>query len=50
VTSLVRSAVGPIRENSEARSLLGETMLEVVNVVGPRASTWTTFAETQLPQ
>jgi 2-dehydropantoate 2-reductase len=49
VTSLVRSAVGPIRENWEARSLLAETMLEVVNV-GRAAGVNldSTFAETQL--
>jgi 2-dehydropantoate 2-reductase len=32
MTSLLRCAIGPIRENLEARSLLGETMQEVVNV------------------
>jgi 2-dehydropantoate 2-reductase len=32
ITSLLRASIGQIRENAEARSLLGETMLETVNV------------------
>jgi 2-dehydropantoate 2-reductase len=31
-TSLLRSEIGPIRESADARSLLGETMLEAVRV------------------
>ena len=48
-TSLLRSEIGPIRENADARSLLRETMLEAVKVgLAAGVNLDSEFAEAQL--